>query len=179
MYLSFPKVSSTECTKDFSRATSVMAVLYGTASIKQNWSIYNVFKHELKALFSPQNTKMTPQWLSTQDMLFFDKAVMTYKIIRGLCLDKLKNKFTQRSMVYAYRTRTRNYLDLQIPSARLEYTTRSFHFSATEVWNEIPVSIRTSIPLWASNKVSKISFWTNSYQTRPLGRTALLLGSIR
>ena len=86
----------------------------------------------------------TPQsWLSLRDILFFDKAVLTYKIIHGLCPDKLKNKFTQRSMVSAYRTR--NYLDLQIPRARLEYTKRDY--SAAKVWNEIPVSIRANISL--------------------------------
>ena len=68
------------------------------------------------------------------------KAVMTYKILNNLCPGSLHGKFTTRSQISAYETR--NFYDISIPKHNLEFSKRSFHYSAAKLWNEIPLQIR-------------------------------------
>ena len=41
-------------------------------------------------------------WLSISNLIKFDRAVMIYKIINGLCSDSLKGKLVTRSQIANY-----------------------------------------------------------------------------
>ena len=50
----------------------------------------------------------------------FDRAVMIYQIVNGLCPDSLRGRFVLRSQLSSYLTR--NQLDLDIPRLNLEFS---------------------------------------------------------
>ena len=81
-------------------------------------------------------------WLSVSNLIKFDRAVMIYKIINGLCPNNLKGRLATRSQISNYSTR--NYLDLDIPRQNLEFSEKSFFYFGAKTWNEIPLQIRTS-----------------------------------
>ena len=81
-------------------------------------------------------------WLSVSNLIKFDRAVMIYKIINGLCPDSLQGRLVTRSQISNYSTR--NYLDLDIPRQNLEFSKKSFFYCGAKAWNEIPLQIRMS-----------------------------------
>ena len=81
-------------------------------------------------------------WLSVSNLIKFDRAVMIYKIMNGLCPDNLRGRLITRSEISNYPTR--NQFDLDIPRQNLEFSKRSFFYSGAKTWNEIPLQIRMS-----------------------------------
>ena len=81
-------------------------------------------------------------WLSVQNLIKFDRAVMIYKIINGLCPDNLRGRLVTRSQISSYQTR--NQLDIDTPRQNLEFSKNSFFYSGAKTWSEIPLEIRTS-----------------------------------
>ena len=91
------------------------------AKIKDNWSC---------------------SWMSVENIIRYDRSIMTYKIMNKLCPENLFDKYSPRSTISSYNTR--NLKDLEIPKYRLEYPKKSFHYAALKAWNEIPLAIRES-----------------------------------
>ena len=81
-------------------------------------------------------------WLSVSNFIKFERAVMIYKIINGLCPDNLKGRLTTRSQISNYSTR--NYLDLNTPGQKLRILQKECFYCGANTWNEIPLQIRTS-----------------------------------
>ena len=81
-------------------------------------------------------------WLSVQNLIKFDRVVMIYKIMNGLCPDNLRGRLVTRSQISSYQTR--NQLDIDTPRQNLEFSKNSFFYSGAKTWNEIPSEIRTS-----------------------------------
>ena len=81
-------------------------------------------------------------WLSVSNLTIFDRAVMIYKIMNGLCPDNLRGRLVTRSQIPNYPTR--NQLDLDTPRQSLEFSKSSFFYSGAKTWNEIPLEIRMS-----------------------------------
>ena len=79
-------------------------------------------------------------WLTVEQLIKFDRSVMTYKIINRQCPESLWDKYHQRTQVSNHITR--NCRDLQIPRNNLEYVKKGFHYSALKAWNDIPIGIR-------------------------------------
>ena len=100
-------------------------------------------------------------WLSVENIIRFDRSVMTYKIRNKLSPESLWDKFQQRSLQSSYATR--NCSDLKIPRLNPEHAKKSYRYSAVKVWNEIPVAIR---------ELEELTENTNVIKTRPPGRTA-------
>ena len=80
------------------------------------------------------------KWLSVSSLIKYDRAIMTYKIMNGLCPDSLRGRFITRSEISGYSTR--NMLDIDIPRQNLEFSKGSFFHSGAKTWNEIPINIR-------------------------------------
>ena len=70
-------------------------------------------------------------WLSIINFIKYVKALMTYKILNNLCPGSLHGKFTMRSHISAYRTSS--CYDISIPKQNLEFSYRSFHYSAAKL----------------------------------------------
>ena len=82
-------------------------------------------------------------WLSVENIIRFDRSVMTYKIRNKLSPESFWDKFQQRSLQSNYATRSCR--DLQIPRLNTEHAKKSYRYSAIEIWNDIadiPVAIR-------------------------------------
>ena len=78
-------------------------------------------------------------WLSVENIIRFDRSVMTCKIRNKLSPESLWDKCEQRSSQSSYATR--NCSDLQIPRLNSEHAKNSYRYSAVKAWNEIPVAI--------------------------------------
>ena len=93
-------------------------------------------------------------WLSVSNLIKFDRAVMIYKIINGLCPDNLKGRLATRSQISNYSTR--NYLDLDMPRQNLEFSKKSFFYCGAQTWNEIPIQIKTISTITTFKKKLKV-----------------------
>ena len=81
-------------------------------------------------------------WLSVSNLIIFDRAVMIFKIMNGLCPDNLRGRLVTRSQISNFPTR--NHLDLDTPRQNLEFSKSSFFYSGAKTWNKIPLEIRMS-----------------------------------
>ena len=103
-------------------------------------------------------------WLSVSNLIKFDRAVMIYKKVNGLCPDNLKGKLVTRSQISNYSTR--NCLHLDIPRQNLDFSKRSFFYYGAQTWNEIPLQIRMSSTITTFKRnlrnSCKISFLSRS-----------------
>ena len=79
-------------------------------------------------------------WLNVENIILYDRNVMTYKIVNRLSPENLFDKYLPRSYFSLYNTR--NSKDLQIPRSRTEFFKKSFHYASLKVWNETPLTIR-------------------------------------
>ena len=111
--LSNTKIESLQRLQD--RAVSMIH----TSRIKDNW---------------------TPRFLSVEQLITFDRAVLICKIFIMLYPENLWNKFNLRSHYSRYNMRfCRN---IQIRNSNLEYAKKEFSYPVFKAWNEIPISIR-------------------------------------
>ena len=78
--------------------------------------------------------------LNVNQLMTFDRAVMTFKIFDQLCLESLQRKFIERSALSKYNTR--NMKDLHVQKLRLEHTKKIFLDTGPKAWNGIPQLIR-------------------------------------
>ena len=78
--------------------------------------------------------------LNVNQLMTFDRAVMTFKIVNQLCPESLQNKFIERSALSKYKTR--NMKDLHVQKLKLEHTKKSFLYTGPKAWNSIPQLIR-------------------------------------
>ena len=100
-------------------------------------------KISMAIIFLPAELlKMFTKRLSISNLITFDKAVMIYKIMNGLCPDNLRGRLATRSQISNYPTR--NQLDLDTPRQNLEFSKNSFFYYGEKTWNEIPLDIRMS-----------------------------------
>ena len=107
-------------------------------------NISTLQKYQNRALDRIEPSKVKDAWnknlMNISQLITFDRAVMTYKIINQLCPEGLKDKFTERSVISKYDTR--NTRDLHVQKLKLEYTKRSFLYTGPIAWNNILQFIR-------------------------------------
>ena len=105
-----------------------------------------------------ESSKMKDAWnknlMNISQLITFDRAVMTYKIVNQLCPEGLQNKFIERSVISKYNTRNRR--DFHVQKLKLEYTKRGFLYTGPIAWNNISQSIRDtdSIVRFKKTKIS-------------------------
>ena len=59
------------------------------------------------------------KYLSVSNLIKYDRAIMTYKMMNGLCPDSFTGKFITKSEISSYSTR--NQLDIDTPRQNLEF----------------------------------------------------------
>ena len=84
--------------------------------------------------------KWSTSWINVENLIRYDRNVMTYKIVNKLCPGNLWDKYQPRSSHLTYRTR--HCKDFQIPRYKTEFAKKGFHYAALKSWNDIPVEIR-------------------------------------
>ena len=89
-------------------------------------------------------------WLNVFERMEFNKAVLLFKSVHGMCPDYLSEMFTvQPSSVYSLRSSTHQ--NLNIPKHRNELFKRTLQYSGVIIWNGLPSNLR-SAPSLASFK---------------------------
>ena len=108
-----------------------------------NTKLCNLQRYQDRALElieSSINNAYNKNILNVNQLLIFDRAVMTFKIVNQLCPEGLQNKFIERSALSKYNTR--NMKDLHVQKLKLEHTKKSFLYTGPKAWNSIPQHIR-------------------------------------
>ena len=67
-----------------------------------------------------------------------------YKCLNGLVPNYLQNLFTHRCT--SYNLRNQEY-KITLPKPRTDFLKRSFSYSGAKLWNDLPLSIRSSSSL--------------------------------
>jgi hypothetical protein len=97
-------------------------------------------------------------WLTFEDRCKYFTSIIVYKSLHNLTPSYIENmiRFVTNEK---YNLRSTTNLDVAHGKPRSNFLKRSFHYSAMETWNEIPVSIRHSQTLFAfKNKLKKLFF---------------------
>ena len=94
-------------------------VIWGALS---DTKISTLQKYQNRALDLIESSKMKDAWnknlMNISQLITFDRAVMTYKIVNQLCPEGLQSKFIERSVISKYNTRNRR--DLHVQKLKLE-----------------------------------------------------------
>ena len=92
-------------------------------------SLYNTKLEDLQRLQNRaqsiiERAKIEDQWsrdwLTVEQLINFDRSVMTYKMMNKICPESLWDRNKTRNMYSSYRTR--NCTDIQLPRYNLEYS---------------------------------------------------------
>ena len=89
--------------------------------------------------------------LNVNQLMLYDRSVMTFKIVNNLCPEILQNKFQERSSISKYNTR--NIKDLHFQRPDLECVKKSFYYTRVGVWNSIPQLIKDARSIITFKKV--------------------------
>ena len=92
--------------------------------------------------------------LNVNQVMNFDRSLMTYRIVKNLCPEVLQNKFQERSSISKYNTRK------HFQRLDLECVKNSFSYTGARAWNSIPQSIKDARSVVAFKKRLKNLFLT-------------------
>ena len=93
-------------------------------------------------------------WVTVEELINFDRAVVTYKMMNKICPESLWDRYKIRNTYSSYRTG--NCMDIQIPRYNLEYSKKIFHYLGLKDWNNILIAIRELYTLQQFEKRLKI-----------------------
>ena len=74
--------------------------------------------------------------INVNQVMNFDRSLMTYKIVNNLCPEILQNKFQEKSSSPNYNTRNKR--DLHFQRLNLECVKKSYFYTGARAWNSIP-----------------------------------------
>ena len=94
--------------------------------------------------------------LNVNQLMLFDRSVMTFKIVNNLCAEILQNKFQESSSISKYTTK--NIRDLHFQRPNLACVKKSFCYTGVRAWNSIPQPIKDARSIITFKKRSKNSF---------------------
>ena len=99
---------------------------------------------QTQAIKIVRNAKIKDTWscpgMNVENIICFDRNVMTYKIMHKLCPSSFLEKYKPRSSFSSYNTR--NSQNLQIPKHRTERYKKNSHYSAFKECNNTPRYVR-------------------------------------
>ena len=84
----------------------------------------------------------TLKWQSVENRINFYYCVLVYKVLHGLSPPYLTKLITYRQTIYATRHIVTNRLFL--PKPKTESKKRSFSYTASKLYNALPLNIQTS-----------------------------------
>ena len=92
----------------------------------------------------------TLKWQSVDRRLNYQYCIMVYKLLHGFTPSYLNKLVFRRNITYT----TRNALShqLYLPKPRTENKKRSFSYSASKLYNSLPISIQSSPSLHTFKK---------------------------
>ena len=103
----------------------------------------------LKADFMTPSSYMFEQlgWQTIPKRLFYNKSVLVYKALNDLTPTYITNLLTPVSQTHSRSLRSSENGLLSIPRSRSALFDRSFSYSASKLWNVLPLNLRTASSL--------------------------------
>lgn len=80
------------------------------------------------------------KWLSFTKRIKYQQSILMYKIVNGLTPDYLAMLNINDVQHHNLRSVSNN--DLFVPRPNTNFYKKSFHYSATKVWNNLPLKIK-------------------------------------
>ena len=123
---------------------------WGTTSIANIQRLSKLQKRAariiLKANFDTPSSLMFQElgWLSVENRLKYNKAVITYRALNNLTPDYLSELLTPLSEIHSLNLRSSENGLLHIPLSRTTIFDNSFTCSAPKLWNALPQTVRAS-----------------------------------
>ena len=117
-------------------------------------------RNGLKANFDTPSSLMFQElgWLSIENRLKYNKAVITYRALNNLTPDYLSELFTPLSEIHSLNLKSSENGLLHIPLSRTTVFDNSFTCSAPKLWNALPQTVRASGSLVTFKKNLKHCF---------------------
>ena len=83
-------------------------------------------------------------WQPFPERVNFQKAVLTFKIFNEQAPSYLKSMFTETSSVHNRNLRSSSNNQLYPPKPKSELFRKSFSYSASKLWNTIPIHVKNA-----------------------------------
>ena len=134
------------------------SITWGTTSIANIQRLSKLQKRAariiLKANFDTPSSLMFQElgWLSVENRLKYNKAVITYKALNNLTPDYLSELLTPLSEIHSLNLRSLENGLLHIPLSRTTIFDNSFTCSAPKLWNALHQTVRASGSLMTFKK---------------------------
>jgi hypothetical protein len=81
-------------------------------------------------------------WKKLSDRWNDHLLLLTFKCLQGIAPSYLSSKFTFTDSIHSKGTRSQTFKTLVVPSWRNTQGKRTFHYRASQIWNELPSDIR-------------------------------------
>ena len=126
------------------------SITWGTTSIANIQRLSKLQKRAariiLKANFDTPSSLMFQElgWLSVENRLKYNKAVITYRALNNLTPDYLSELLTPLSEIHSLNLRSSENGLLHIPLSHTTIFDNSFTCSAPKLWNALPQTVRAS-----------------------------------
>ena len=143
------------------------SITWGTTSIANIQRLSKLQKRAariiLKANFDTPSSLMFQElgWLSVENRLKYNKAVITYRALNNLTPDYLSELLTPLSEIHSLNLRSSENGLLHIPLSRTTIFDNSFTCSAPKLWNALPQTVRVSGSLVTFKKILNIVLTLN------------------
>ena len=85
-------------------------------------------------------------WLNIYERVQYNKAIILYKAVHGMTPGYISELF---SFSQNYNLRSFDNFDMVIPKHNREFFKNTFQYSGANIWNSLPVNLRTSSSLVA------------------------------
>jgi exonuclease III len=83
-------------------------------------------------------------WMTFPERVSFQKAVLMFKLFNGTAPDYLLNKFPLVSHIHERNLRSTSHSQLYSPKPNTEVFRRSFSYSGSLIWNNLPTYVRNA-----------------------------------
>ena len=87
-------------------------------------------------------------WLTIFQRIHYNKGVLLYKSVHGMCSEYMSEMFTF-SNSQTYNLRSIDNFDMVIPKHNKEIFKNSLQYAGVQIWNNLPVTLRTASSLSA------------------------------
>ena len=128
--------------------------IWGNAPITHLNRILKVQKYAARIIWdAPPDSQSHPLfeelgWLTIFERIHYNKGVLLYKSVHGMCPEYMSEMFTFLNS-QTYNLRSIDNLDMVISKHNKEIFTNSLHYSGVQIWNNLPVTLRTASTLSA------------------------------
>ena len=163
-YVPIQPVFRNDCIRDILPLIDYGSITWGTTSIANIQRLSKLQKRAariiLKANFDTPFSLMFQElgWLSVENRLKYNKAVITYRALNNLTPDYLSELLTPLSEIHSLNLRSSENGLLHVPLSRTTVFDNSFTCSAPKLWNTLPQTVRASGSLETFKKNLKHCF---------------------